>query len=45
MSDTARSSRYEIRVEGVLDPRWTGCWTGSATSGWSWFRYAGSVPI
>ena len=22
MSDTARSSRYEIRVEVILDPRW-----------------------
>ena len=31
MSDTARSSRYEIRVEGVLD----GLLNGSATSAWS----------
>src|SRR6476660_4301920 len=30
MSDTARSSRYEIRVEGVLDPRWTAWFEGLA---------------
>ena len=30
MSDTARSSRYEIRVEGILDPRWTGWFEGLA---------------
>jgi len=28
MSDTARSSRYEIRVEGVLDSRWTAWFEG-----------------
>ena len=30
MSDTARSSRHEIRVEGFLDPRWTACFEGLA---------------
>jgi hypothetical protein len=30
MRDTARSSRYEIRVEGVLDPRWTAWFEGLA---------------
>jgi hypothetical protein len=30
MRDTARSSRYEIRVEGVLDPRWTDWFEGLA---------------
>jgi hypothetical protein len=30
MCDTARSSRYEIRVEGVLDPRWTAWFEGLA---------------
>ena len=30
MSDTARSSRYEIRVEGVLDSRWTAWFEGLA---------------
>jgi len=30
MSDTARSSRYEIRVEGILDPRWTAWFEGLA---------------
>ena len=30
MSDTARSSRYEIRVEGVLDPGWTAWFEGLA---------------
>jgi hypothetical protein len=30
MSDMARSSRYEIRVEGVLDPRWTAWFEGLA---------------
>ena len=28
MSDTAWSSRYEIRVEGVLDSRWTAWFEG-----------------
>jgi len=30
MSDTARSSRYEIRVEGLLDSRWTAWFEGLA---------------
>ena len=30
MSDPALSSRYEIRVEGVLDPRWTAWFEGLA---------------
>jgi hypothetical protein len=30
MSHTARSSRYEIRVEGVLDPRWAAWFEGLA---------------
>ena len=30
MSDTARSSRYEIRVEAVLDSRWTAWFEGLA---------------
>ena len=30
MSDTARSSRYEIRVEGLLDLRWTAWFEGLA---------------
>ena len=30
MSNTARSSRYEIRVEGALDPRWTAWFEGLA---------------
>jgi hypothetical protein len=28
MSDTARSARYEIRVEGILDQRWTAWFEG-----------------
>jgi hypothetical protein len=30
MRDTAGASRYEIRVEGVLDPRWTAWFEGLA---------------
>jgi len=28
MSDAARSARYEIRVEGILDQRWTAWFEG-----------------